>query len=62
VSEYSAVVPADILKRNWEALTNFLIAFPSLAAFAEEMAENLGGGLRKEMILGAASAGRKQNQ
>ncbi len=59
VSEYTAVIPADIFKRNWEALANFLNAFPALAESAEERAGSLEDGLRREMILGAASSARR---
>lgn len=64
ISEYTAVVPADIFKRNWEALADFLFAFPYLAETAAEMAEGFEEGHRKQMVLGAAhyATGRERDK
>lgn len=54
ISEYTAVVPGDIFKRNWEALAGFLFAFPGLAGTAVSMAEGFEEGHRKQIVMSAA--------
>lgn len=53
ISEYTAVVPGDISKRNWEALANFLIAFPQLCPAAAEIIDTFDEGNRKDILLSA---------
>ena len=57
ISEYTSVLPADIFKRNWEALGNFIYGFPDLYDKACSSANVLQDGLRKDMILIAAETG-----
>jgi|GEM_PF-4963147 len=59
IAEYSEVVPGDILKRNQEALTQFLMAFPGLAPRADSYADNIPWSMRKGIVKAAAETAQK---
>ena len=59
MAEYGEMVPGDILKRNQEALTQFLIAFPGLAPRADSYADSLPGSMRKGIVKAAAETAQK---
>ena len=59
ISEYTEVVPGETLKKNQEALTGFITAFPGLAPRADAYADRLPGSMRKGIIKAAAEAARK---